>query len=146
MHGTDKCLAHSDAKTRESVGFVADNGLQGRPKQPRVVDVMRERVEAEIDAILEPYFRALKGAMLYGTAQGRGEIVMSEFPDLGARIKAAELLLDRVYGRPRQQTEVTGADGGPLTVLAGQPDWAKLSDDELRQLRGLLERAGRTEP
>jgi len=28
---------------------------------------------------------------------------------------AADKLLDRIYGRPKQATEITGAGGGPLT-------------------------------
>lgn len=33
-----------------------------------------------------------------------------------ARVSAASALLDRGYGKPRQQLEHSGADGGPLTV------------------------------
>lgn len=33
-----------------------------------------------------------------------------------ARVSAATALLDRGYGRPRQQLEHAGKDGGPLTV------------------------------
>jgi hypothetical protein len=67
---------------------------------------MRQRVETEIDAILKPYFDALHGAVLHAVHEGR--VIVSEHPELAARIAAAEKLLDRVHGRPSQQLEVSG--------------------------------------
>ena len=52
---------------------------------------MRERVEAEAEAVLAPYFEAL--------AQGEG---------VEQRMRAAERLLDRVFGRPKQSAELSG--------------------------------------
>lgn len=84
----------------------------GRPRNPRVVDVMRERVEAEIEAILKPYFDTLKEAT--EVAKYEGVVYTSDVPDLRARVEAAEKLLDRVYGKPTQVAEISAPGGGPL--------------------------------
>lgn len=42
-----------------------------------------------------------------------------------ARVSAANAILDRGYGKPRQAMEHTGADGGPIEV-ASDHDLAKL--------------------
>jgi hypothetical protein len=94
---TDRCLAHSAAKTRESVGFVAANGKAGRHPSPHVVDVLRERVEADIDRWIAPYEDAL-------TATRDGA------PDHGLRMRAAEAVLDRAYGKATQRAEVEVED------------------------------------
>lgn len=31
-------------------------------------------------------------------------------------VRAAEMLMDRAYGKPKQQTELTGAGGGPIQI------------------------------
>ena len=37
-------------------------------------------------------------------------------PKISDRIKAVEFLSDRAYGKPAQSVEVSGENGGPLTV------------------------------
>lgn len=133
LKDSDFCLAHSDAKTREAVGFVADNGKQGRPKLPTPTAVARKLIEENIVVILRPHFRALGfdvetgehgvvlvpleggGAKLYGESRD-GVVRASGYDDLGAQIAAADKLLDRIYGKARQSTEITGADGGPVKL------------------------------
>jgi hypothetical protein len=34
----------------------------------------------------------------------------------GVRIEAAKLVIENVWGKPKQRMELTGKDGGPLTV------------------------------
>lgn len=53
---------------------------------------LRERVEAEAEAVLAPYFEAL-----------------AEGEDVEQRMRAADRLLDRVFGRPKQSAELSGA-------------------------------------
>lgn len=90
----DVCLAHADADTRALVGFVPDAGaLGGRPAKPPVLDVLRERVEAEIDRCIAPFEEAL-------AATRNGE------PDHAIRLRAAESVLDRLYGKPTHKTEL----------------------------------------
>lgn len=132
LAGRETCLAHADAETRESVGFVADNGKGGRKPLPKPTDVARRLVEQHVEVTLAPHFATLGyrverdeagelsivadeslGARIYGESKD-GDIRMTDHADLGAQITAAEKLLDRIYGRPKQATEVTGADGAPL--------------------------------
>jgi len=107
----------------------------GRPPKPKPTEVMRQLVENHVQVVMAPHFRTLGydvirneetgqlelvelpegGAKLHGTSARSGRIQVSEHDDLGAHIAAAERLLDRVYGRPKQATEITGADGGPVT-------------------------------
>ena len=133
LKGTDRCLAHSPAKVRESVGFVPDNGKAGRKRLPRPAEVAQRLVEENVLALQRPYWRTLGydvrigengpmlveledgGAKLYGTSKD-GDVCVSDAEDLGAMIAAAERLQDRIYGRPKQQTELTGADGGPVMI------------------------------
>ena len=135
LTGKSHCISHSPRKTRAALGFGGVQPGSGRPANPRVVDVMRERVEKEIDAILEPYFDQLEGAVVHATFQGG--VYPSDHPDTGARIEAAEKLLDRVYGRPTQTTALTGADGGAIRIED------VFADDNVRKgLHELVKRAG----
>lgn len=144
LKGRDVCLAHADADTRESAGFVADNGKGGRPRVPTATEVMRELVEEHVAVILGPHFRVLGydveiaeqkdgsrkvglvplkdgGAKLFGESR-EGVVKMSSFEDLGAQLAAAEKILDRVFGRPKQATELTGPGGGPIEAdIIGVP-------------------------
>lgn len=88
----------------------------GRPKNPRVVDVLKERFEAEV----EDYLAVLRDALTAEEAVtiGYGEHAYMELlPDHRTRLKALEIAFDRVYGRPKQQTELTGAEGGPIEMV-----------------------------
>lgn len=113
-----------------------ENGLKGgRPAMPKPTEVMRNLIEEGIEAIIAPYFRTLGlkleagedgrlhpvvdptgGAKIFGESK-EGEINMTNFDDLGAHIAAAEKLLDRVYGKPKQSTELTGAEGGAVEIV-----------------------------
>src|SRR5919109_201885 len=90
---TGLCNAHSPREAQESVGFGGSQPGAGRPRLPRPHELMRERVEQRVDEVLAPYFDALTGAVVHGFYQG--DFVLTEHPDLAARISAAEKLLDR---------------------------------------------------
>ena len=68
-----------------------------------MIELLRERVEAEAEAILAPYFEAL--------ARGEG---------VEQRMRAAERLLDRVFGRPKQSAELSGALSIDERALEGE--------------------------
>ena len=103
-------------RTREQMG--------GRPRKPTPAEVERRLIEANIVALERPYWRTLGydvllgedgpylveleggGAKLFGESKD-GYINVSSHDDLGAMIAAAEKLRDRVYGRPKQSSEVT---------------------------------------
>ena len=131
LKGTDFCLSHSGADTRRKVQFVGGQPGSGRPRLPTPSEVARKLIEENIVVILRPHFHALGydvevtgqgiglvkldggGAKLYGESRD-GVVRASDFEDLGAQIAAADKLWDRIYGRPKQSTEVTGPDGGPI--------------------------------
>lgn len=132
LKGQKTCLAHADADTRASVGFVADAGkLGGRPRVPTATELMRKVVEENVAKILAPHFRALGyelkidgdkidlveipggGVKLHGESKD-GIVKVSEFEDLAAMIAAAERLFDRALGRPKQATEISGPGGRPI--------------------------------
>lgn len=50
-----------------------------------------------------------------------------------ARVSAANAILDRGYGKPRQAVEVSGPAGGPVTIAA-----ERLSTGALRELLGAM--------
>jgi hypothetical protein len=139
LQGTDRCSAHPPANDPLSPAFgspeqaSAAGKLGGRPRNPRVVDVLRDKIEAEIETVIAPYFDALKGAMLHATYEG--DVIVSEHPDLGARINAAEKLLDRTYGKPRQTIEHAGPqEGAPIAVeFSLDADVRKAISGALRQ-------------
>lgn len=134
LKGSTRCAAHpiepdsarfgSPAQAREAAK------LAGRPPLPKPTEVARRLVEQHVAAILRPHFKALglmlnddgtvtpleRGAILTGESKS-GKVVASTIEDLGAQIAAAEKLLDRVYGRPKQSTELTGAGGGPMEIV-----------------------------
>lgn len=46
-----------------------------------------------------------------------GAIMQDATQPTAARVRAAEILLDRAWGRPRQAVEASGPDGKPLPAL-----------------------------
>jgi hypothetical protein len=139
---TGLCNAHSPKKIQDSAGFGGPQPGAGRPRKPRVVDVIRERIEGD----MEPVIAALVDALFAdrGVVVGAGESAELELiPDHAARIAAARELLDRAYGKAKQQTEVTGADGEPIDFGAADSglDLRKLSNEQLEQLQRLVDRA-----
>jgi hypothetical protein len=96
-------------------------------RKPRLGDTLRERVEDECEAIISAYVSALH----------------DESADHETRMRAAERLLDRVYGRPKQGVELSGPDGEPLAGAAAR---TVIEDDEAHaaaaHLRDRLRAAG----
>ena len=105
-----------NTRTREQLG--------GRPRNPRPSEIKRQLMERYELAVQRPYWRTLGydvvivdgecelvelpggGAKLFGESKD-GFINVSDVEDLGAQINASEKLEDRVYGRPKQATEIT---------------------------------------
>jgi hypothetical protein len=139
---TGLCNAHSPKETQDSAGFGGPQPGAGRPRKPRVVDVIRERIEQDMEPVIAALVDALSADR--GVVVGAGESAELELiPDHAARIAAARELLDRAYGRARQALEVTGEDGGPVALddVGEALDLRKLSDEELEQLEELVTRA-----
>lgn len=150
---TDFCISHSPKEVQESAGFGGPQEGSGRPPTPKLIDIFRERLERAADKIMEPYFQALgvigwddegnpivdmdKAAMEIGRSN-TGNVKLTDIADLGARIQAAERILDRVVGKPRQTTEVTGAGGQPLVPppLPNDDDWHRKLQEAAGELAG----------
>lgn len=129
------CISHADEETKRSAGFGGAQPGSGRPALPKPTEIMRRLVEQHVEAVIGPHFRTLGfevvrdangelsiqasengGAKVFGESK-EGVVRISEYDDLGAHIAAAEKLLDRVYGRPKQTTELTGEGGGPVELV-----------------------------
>lgn len=96
----------------------------GRPKKPRAVDILRTKLEADADRVLDPLFDALEADIAIPVGSGE-EAAVDYQPDHRTRLLAVKEILDRVYGRPKQATEITGPQGGPVSVV-------DISDPETR--------------
>lgn len=115
LSDSDFCLAHADPETRSKTGFIPNNGKGGRPKNPRVVDVLREALEQDADLILGVYRDAMEATR--AVVVGNGPSACTEIvPDYATRVKAADAYQDRVIGKPKQTQELTGAGGDPLPL------------------------------
>lgn len=155
------CMAHQPKDEKERLGFGGAQPNAGRPKMPSVSEIQRQLVEQNAAIILRPHFRALGydfnvdpatgdfiidesgrismvmiedgGIRLHTTFEG--DVVVSNHEDLGAQIEAAEKLLNRALGRPKQQTELSGE------VTINAPDLSNLTDKELEQWEALQRKA-----
>jgi hypothetical protein len=150
------CRSHDeDIPASATFGARArENGrLGGRPRTPKPTEVMRQLVEENAEHILGPYFRTLGlrivraedgsmhaevdrdgGAKLFGESKD-GEIKMTSIDDLGAMIAAADKVLDRIFGKPKQSTELTGAEGGAVEIVP-------VSREKARQVGGIVAAVG----
>jgi hypothetical protein len=116
LSDVDYCISHAPEDVRDSTGFGGSQPGSGRPPTPRAVDVLLERIEAGIDQVLNPLWDAL--AAEQGVVVGNGAHAEIEMvPDHKTRIAASRELLDRGYGRPKQSTEISGPDGGAITLV-----------------------------
>ena len=135
LKGKDVCLAHADEKDRVSTGFGVTGG---RPRKPRVVDVVRERIEEDMDewyAVLIEARSAMRSVVV-----GNGpSAYVAEVPDHPTRLRAFAEVMDRAYGKPKQIAELSGPGGGPIEH--GPFDLSKLDDEELREFRRIVDRA-----
>jgi hypothetical protein len=125
LRGSDFCLSHSPEEERESRGFGGAQEGSGRPPAAKPLRLLRERVEEEIDKWLAPFEDALSATQ--GVVVGNGPSARLEIlPDHRTRMSAAEAVFDRVYGRPRQTTELVGDDlggGDNVFVIPDNPEW-----------------------
>lgn len=120
--------------TKEQAKAAGDMG--GRPRKPRPDDVLRQRIEENIDRWLQPLEDALgqgKPVQMWDGDERKHHI---EFvPDPALAMKAMKFAFERVYGKPRQAIDLAGADGGTLQVSH------VFEDDELREeMHGLVGR------
>jgi hypothetical protein len=119
LKGTKRCAAHPLSPDSTRFGSPEQAGaagkLGGRPRLPRPHEVLRERIENDIDRWLAPLEAALgasKPMQTWSASRGEHKIIYVADPELG--MKATKLAMQLVYGKPRQPLELTGDDGGPV--------------------------------
>jgi hypothetical protein len=128
------CLAHAPEKVRRAAGFMG-HGLGGRKKKPPLPQVMREMVEQRAGEVMQPYFDGLTALRPVVVGNGpHARLRMVEDPSV--RLRAADAVFDRVYGKPKQTTELTGADGAAIAVHVPS------QEERAREVAGLLEETG----
>lgn len=142
----DWCRTHDpDLPTSAQFGTAeqADANRTGRKPKPTIPGLMRQAVEDHVLVVLAPHFKTLGyqpviegerialerieggGAKLFGESRD-GIIKVSDNEDLGAQMKAADQLIDRVYGRPKQTTELAGeiqGGGDTIFVVPDDDNW-----------------------
>ena len=109
----DTCVAHSPKKTQESLGFGGAQEGAGRPRQPRPVEVLRERIEADIDRWLQPLEDAIDADRVVLAWDGNS-MEVHYVPDHHVRLQAQREAFDRAFGKSKQLLEHTGEDGAPI--------------------------------
>jgi hypothetical protein len=114
LKGTDRCSAHplkpGSARYFGHPEQAREAGQQGgRPRKPRAVDVLRERIEADIDRWLQPLEDGLTAQR--AVVVGDGPTAHLEFfEDIPTQIKAHREAFDRAFGRPTQPTRDDSLD------------------------------------
>ncbi len=140
----DYCRSH-DPDLPDNARIQGAQPGAGRPRKVSPDQILRERIEAEVDAWLAPVEAAALGAerpmQMWDAHEGRHKIVMVADPQLA--LKAIKFAYERAFGRPRQQIEVAGGgDGAPLRISA-----ELLTDPELREdLRAVKRRIADARP
>lgn len=131
------CYAHltPDQKTRYAKLQGQDGAKTiGRPRQPRVVDALREQVEAHVAEIIGPLFEALEADK--PIVVGNGPTAHVEMhPDHRTRIQAIQEIMDRVYGKSKQTTEHTGQ-------VAFQPVEVPTDSQREQEVAAILAKSG----
>jgi len=113
LKGTSKCISHTDREAQERVGFGGSQPGAGRPAKPKAIDMLRERIEQDIDKWLAPFEESLQAGR--GLVVGTGPNAWVEtVPDYPTRLRAAAEALDRVYGRPAQSHNVVKTERSEL--------------------------------
>ena len=155
IEGMDTCMKHAPKEFRNEFAPGAGISSAGKRKAPEVI---REVVEVAAAAVVKPYFDSLGivfegydtetgepvvtytggGLMLHGESKD-GDIIMTDYENLLARVQVAERLLDRVYGKPRQTTVLEGGVA-PIRV---QP---VRTEERAQQVAALLSHAGALPP
>lgn len=147
------CMAHQPEDEKESRGFGGSQPNAGRPRLPTPIELKRKVIEDNVEKFLAPYLKTLGyeidwddegNAELVRTEDGpavltasfQGHVSASDIEDLGAQVEVIEKLLNRVYGKPMQQTEVSGS-----LEVSGAPDLSNLTDKELEQWEALQRKA-----
>ena len=115
------CIPHMTTEQRQKLGirWAGDPGAnipkRGANKKFTAADILRERFEAEADRYLKPLEDALEAMRAVVVGNG-AHARIEDVEDFNVRLRAVEMMLDRIYGRPRQTTELSGPGGDAVQV------------------------------
>lgn len=124
------CLRHDPKVSDEWIKGITSRA--GRKRKIGPDEYIREMVNSAVGIFVRPHLKALgavidddtgeiklvpgTGAKIYGESKD-GYINMTDYDDVEAQQKASERLLDRGFGKPRTQTEISITPaGGSSTV------------------------------
>lgn len=110
------CVMHASPAIKKELGV--DQPGPGRKQKVSAIEVLQRRVEEDIKRYLKPYEEALRAKRAVVVGNGASaHIQMVE--DTNIRLKAAGEILDRVFGKPKQVTELQGGDS-PVEITVPQ--------------------------
>lgn len=113
------CVMHAPVAIRKELGLMGlapgTNAGGGRKPKPTAMSILRERFEANADRYLQPLEDAITALKAHVVGNG-GSAHLEFTPDIALQLKAMTEMIDRIYGRPKQVTELTGFEGGPVEV------------------------------
>lgn len=122
LKGTDRCISHSSKETQASVGFGGAQPGSGRPRQPRVTEVYADELHRRVSEHVDDLIGRLVAIALDAertVVVGTGPNARTEIaPDQALQLAALRELNDRILGRPKQTSEITGPNGGAVEVLS----------------------------
>lgn len=138
LRGRKRCSAHQLSPAAGQFGTPEAAARGGRASSrhvPKLTEVLTRRLEEEAERIVGTLVDGLGASRGVTIRIGGGEDTLVDTPDHSTRIAAARELLDRGLGRPKQATEVSGPDGGPVetTVDVGDPRTRELIGALLRR-------------
>lgn len=99
------CRAH-DPELPDSARIQGAQPGAGRPRKPRVHEVIRQRLEEKIDEIFDGLWEATDAMRAVVVGNGPTARIV-EVPDHPTRIMAYREILDRGLGRPKLSGEIT---------------------------------------
>lgn len=107
------CVFHTPQSDVVRSRFLAGPDHTNGPGATSKFDLWRAQILEEFDEWVQPYRQALNAKV---TAAYQGVVTISDVVDAGAGVSAAEKVFDRLFFKPAQRTEVTGAAGGPIEI------------------------------
>lgn len=147
--GTSFCVNHAwMGETYPGVAIVAADATLGDKQaitrtqtkiRKTVIDEMLAIAEKDPKRIFKPLFDALEATKTVYNPLLQAD-VQTTSPDWDVRLKAVDMLMDRLYGKAKARTEVTGAEGGPVNIAAVVLQLAqKATEHEVAEKAGDLE-------
>lgn len=108
--GENFCISHSPKSVQAKVGFGgAENGAKGgaAKRVPLLTEILRARVEERADEIIEKLLEGLDAerAVVVGNGPGAYVEIVADRVEV---LKTIREVFDRMEGRPKSSTEVTG--------------------------------------